>query len=473
MKNKKLLLLASFAVVMTSCGAPQESVTPSVQPSETPSVQPSEQPSEAVSDQIIIDEEVRVELNRNIYVAKPGETLDISKVEVYSEKLGGFKPKTNYEVKMPTEVPNGEAYARITVGTKVTDVKFYYYESAEKAAELTHIDIPEDASSYFKESKYIKNGNLKFTAFMEDGVLYAEEADTSSGDMTVEYIDKYPLGMVYNAQKLEIHRYSNSTEAATLDSTKKTTQHLTVQVDKLDESGNPISDGEGGTVKEEKTFTASSYQAPGYSETYAYDILVDADGKIVYIGRQYYNPNDLIDLTSYQKYWAREKHYQQNPIFLFADDFSQETNPFAYEKVIPENGLWIVGYNNLGPAASIDTIYQLITGSTDTIRNEAASLQVSFVDPDVEERVLAARIQYDSSARAIRVFNPANTYQKYAYYYSIALQNQNQEQLKVRDEIYQALVFQKLPEVAAEPVLLEYYTSVTTEKLNEWIESFN
>ena len=484
MKNKlsyRMLLLATLAATISGCGEANTSQPETVSPSYL--VEPTNQQSEETSSNesgIIIDNEVRVVLNRNIYVeneTKNGTELDIAKVEVYSAKLGGYKPKTNYEVKMPDKAPNGEAYARVTIGTKITDVKFYYYEDAKKAAELTQINIPENASDYFKETKYIKNGKLKFDAYEEEGVLYGESDYTSQTPVYVEYVNRKPDGLVYNAQRIEYHSYDKTTTEATLDNTKKTIDHLQVKVPEYDELGNIKTDDENNIIYTDqiKTLTCGTYEPAGYSATFGFEFITDADGKILYIGRAFYKERDQIDLASGKKYWAREKDYTKNPIFVLANDYDATNNPYAYEKVFAEGGNWIIGYNNYGTAqlGDIDMIFKTVTGSDNAICKVYNDLTVTLDDEQQEQLLLDSRLKYDSSSRALRIYLPANTYQKYAYYYSLALKNNNAEQLAAREEIYNALVKQKLPEVQAEPVLVDYYTSVTTELLDKWIATFS
>jgi hypothetical protein len=43
---------------------------------------------------------------------------------------------------------------------------------------------------------------------------------------------------------------------------------------------------------------------------------------------------------------------------------------------------------------------------------------------------------------------------------------------KMREEVYKTLIYLKLPQVKAEPVLLDYYTESSENKVAEWIAMF-
>ena len=57
--------------------------------------------------------------------------------------------------------------------------------------------------------------------------------------------------------------------------------------------------------------------------------------------------------------------------------------------------------------------------------------------------------------------------------YSLALAANDDALLAYRDDIYEAIIKQELPEVQSEPILFNYYESVTMSKLVEWGALFN
>ena len=90
----------------------------------------------------------------------------------------------------------------------------------------------------------------------------------------------------------------------------------------------------------------------------------------------------------------------------------------------------------------------------------------------IEQALLNARISH-TTGRKVSVLNAADTYELYAYYYSLALASGDASLLEYRDDIYEAIIKQQLPEVKAEPVLFGYYEGITMSKLVEWAAKFN
>ena len=242
------------------------------------------------------------------------------------------------------------------------------------------------------------------------------------------------------------------------------------------------------SVYDESKFTLKHYVEEGvgdhYHATYlpsassvaasninSYEIMLDADGRVCYFAPIYYSSANWVLAHSETGYWSVYKDYTQNPAFVFASDYDPETNPEAFQKVLPEGGQWIIGYNiKASDPGYIDGLWQAMTGTKSTIYSAKASFQLTMEDPSIEASLMGSRLSYAS--RKVKVSTLADTYELYAYYYSLALAAKDDVLLAYRDDIYEAIIKQQLPAVKSEPILFSYYEAITMSKLAEWAALF-
>ena len=460
-----------------------EPVTPS-EPSESEPETPSE-PSESEPGQPSdTPEMVRVTLNRNIYLE--GEDLDVAKVEVWSNAFGCYTEKPNFYAEMPAEVTNGNAVATVTVGRYAANVDIKYYTTIEQAIADNPIDIPENAAEYFDESLYIdvEKQKVTFTTSTVDGVLYTVGAAAS-----VNKKNEDTQNPTFNANILDgFYMPESGTPEKDLtpsvyDETKYTIPHYVKEEAVLDEEGNPVI-GEDGTEQVKvtdyyhttyyPTYTTTDTNAI-YSQHYMYEIIVDGDGHIAYMAAvDWNNPIDISKDDA--PYWSKYKDYTTNPCFALAEDYDAETNPLAYQKVLPEGGYWMVGIvNESNKPGKIDAIFKQVTGLNTNFFNGKASISLTWGDIEVENRLLQSIVKYEKINRTSYGFNAyttADVYERYAHYYAESLKSGDADKLALRDDIYAALIYLKLPEVKAEPVLYNYYQDACSAKLEEWEAMF-
>jgi hypothetical protein len=318
---------------------------------------------------------------------------------------------------------------------------------------MTEIQMPEDVSSIFDEKKYIKEGKLQFETIEADGQVYAKAADSNA-----MYKNREIASVEFNTNNLEIWYDTSKMVDSVIDPTKKTLGSYS----ELNSEG------------QEVTYTNCTYYPKAASIDKAnmksYEIITDAEGRICYLAPITYSSATWALASATTGYWSYYKDYTQNPAFVFAPDYDAETNPEAFQKVLPEGGNWIIGYNIKGNEPGyIDGIWTAATGTSSTIYSASASIQLNMEDPAIEANLMGARIKYD---RKVKIYKAANSYQLYAYYYSLALASGDAAKLAYRDEIYEAIIKQELPAVQAEPVLFNYYEGITLNKIDEWGQLF-
>lgn len=466
---KILLLASSVTISLCACEnktSDSESNSPSNSVLDSESVTSSDTSNSSSDEQV--DDNSIVELSRYIYLEGENALPYLTRYDVWSNALGGYKSQLKgATVIMPEECPNGDAYITVVSGTKKTQVKIGYFKDAEAAVKSIEptLEMPSDPTTLFNETKYIKNGKLQFTCSLsENGELLTQKSKTNA-----MYIGTHPMGMEYNSHCIELWDSNTLTETGYYDSTKKTMDHYVVE--------NTV---DGTSID----YYNSSYQ-PNSSVSpeniLNYEIILDGDGRIVYLGAVNYTSASWPRAGDEEGYWSCYKDYKENPVFTFAEAYNEESNPSgydqkinpdAYQKVIPENGTWLIGYNNapsLGKA-EIDAIWNAITGLSGTIYSAESSIRLTMDDETVENNLMNSRIKV--SGRSILVFTPSDTYEKYAYYYSLALASGDEGKLALRNEIYNSIVRQQLPQVKNEEVLFKYYEGITSEKLDEWASMF-
>ena len=444
----------------------QPTVEPTVEPTEEPTVEPTVEPSEpeptiAPSEPEPTDEpsveptnEPIVKLARQIYIEGEDAFDDLLQFDIWSKALKDYKSRLNSAaVEMPDECPNGLAYITISSGKDSVEYPIYYYKDAATAAAMTEISMPEDPSAIFNEGAYINSkGKLQFKSSVDsNGDLYVERS--SSGVM---YKDSEIASLEFNTNNLEIWKETSAMVPSVYDATKYTIGHY-------------VEEGVGDHYHVTYLPSASSVDP---SNINSYDIIIDADGKVCYFAPIYYSSANWQLAHLETGYWSYYKDYTQNPAFVFASDYDPETNPEAFQKVVPEGGKWIIGYNIKGNEAGyIDALWQSMTGTKTTIFSAKANFQLTMEDPSIEAKLMGSRLSYANSK--VKVSTLANTYELYAYYYSLALAANDDALLAYRDDIYEAIIKQELPEVQSEPILFNYYESVTMSKLVEWGALFN
>ncbi len=459
----KILLLAS-SVTISLCACDDKKTSDSNSPTVTADsnnssdVQNSNESSTS-SEEIQDDENVIVELSRYIYLKGENALPYLTRFDFWSDALGGYKSKLKgATVIMPETCPNGDAYITIVSGTNKAKVKIGYFETAEKAAQSIEstLKLPEDPKTIFDETKYIKEGKLKFECDVFDGELLIKKVQK-----TALYNGRHPSGMEYNSHFLEAWDSSSLIATGHYDETKKTMDHYVAKSETDD------------TTIDYYNSTYMPAASVSQDNILNYEIIVDGEGKIVYLGAVNYTSGSWPRAGEDTGYWSCYKDYKENPVFTFATDYDAKENPDAYQKVLPENGAWIIGYNNapsLGKA-EIDSLWDAITGLTGTIYSAESSIRLTMEDEEVEKTLLNSRIK--KVGNKITVFTPSDTYQKYAYYYSLALASKDEAKLALREDIYNSILRQQLPEVKNEEVLFKYYESLTLEKLDEWAAMFD
>ena len=498
MKKKILnLLFLSSALLLAACNDDAETPTDSVPsepaqsdslPDSTPS-EPSETtpsdtaPSDSTPENPDAPEQVKVTLNRTIYLA--GEELDVAKVEVWSNSFGCYTEKPNFIAEMPTEVTNGNATAKVTVGRFFADVPIKYYETAELAAQDNPITLPDDAESYFDESAYInvENQKLLFSTTEVDGELY-----TVGSSASVNKKNEDTLNPTFNSNILDVFFVPETgaekdVTASVYDATKYTIPHYVVDEPVLDADGNPVLNEDGTAQVVAKDHYNMTYfptynttdTTVIYSQHYMYEIILDGDGHVAYMGAiDWTNPIDISKNDA--PYWSIYKDYTTNPCFAFAEDYDAESNPFAYQKVLPEGGYWLVGtVNEPNRPGKIDAIFKQITGLDSTLYASKASIKLTWDDIEVENKLTESVVKYEKISRNVygmNAYTAADVYETYAYYYQLALASGDADKIALRDTIYNALIYLKLPEVRNEKVLYDYYQEQCSSKLAEWAAMF-
>ena len=457
----KVLLLSTIAVSLVACGT-VESSTPTVEPSSEPtdesSMPESSTPEEVSSSEEEVDEFPPViELSKKIFLEGEDVKPYVTRFDMYSKILGGYKPKLdNFKVVMPETCPNGEATVTLVSGKERAEVKIWYYTSAEEAVANTVINVPEDTSKIFKESDYIdKKGKLTFETFVEEGTLYAE-----IDSIKAIQANKMP-DVTWATQTINVWNDPSKMVKCAYDETKTTLPHWV--------------DGENNYYNTTLAFTSEGEPLNSLTSAISYELITDVNGNILYFAPIKYTQGSWPNLATGEGYWSSIKDYTQNPVFVFADDFDPETNPHAYQKVMPEGGSWTICFNNRGTASYVDRLWEDITGLTGTLISAySSSFNLTMEDADIEEALMAAKVKGTLDGRYLSaiVYKVADTYQRYAYYAVKAEESGDETKKSYRESIREAIIMQQLPDVKAEPVLYEYYESVTTDKLDEWAALF-
>ena len=464
----KIILLGS-TLTMSLCGCGEKPTEPTQQPTteqlteqpttEEPTTEEvtSEEPTteEKPSEPVVEANPPRIQLARQIYIEGEDAYGDLLQFDIYSNALKDYKSRLNTAtVEMPAECPNGEAFITISSGRDSVEYPIYYYKDAATAAAMTEINIPEDTSAIFDEESYIKDGTLKFKSVVDtQGNLYVERGSANATKQNASVAN-----ITYNGNGLEVWSDTTKMQAGVYDASKFTLNHY-------------VEEGVGDHyhVTKEPTF-GEGMSIPTLK---MYEIITDADGRICYLAQTFHSSANWALAGSETGYWSYYKNFRENPAFSFAEDYDPETNPTAFQKVLPEGGRWYVGYNSI-PAnlAGIDKVWQLISGTNTTIYSAGGVLALTMEDAAIEQALLNARISH-TTGRKVSVLNAADTYELYAYYYSLALASGDASLLEYRDDIYEAIIKQQLPEVKAEPILFGYYEGITMSKLVEWASKFN
>lgn len=442
------LLLAGCQNLQTS--SPAES-TPA--PESTPEVESTVESTPEQND-VFINEKIKVTLNKTIYLE--GDKLDVAKVEVWSDAFGTYTEKPNFTFEMPKTVTEGKAYARVLVGNTYTDVEIKYYSTVEKAVEGNPIVLPDDVSSYFNEADYINvsKKKLQFTATENNGKIF-----TSGYTGSANKVNTSTKNPQYNAVVLDVFDGTKNGIPSVYDETAITIPHFVVE----------------GVDYYCSTYTPTYDEGALVSTNLMYEIITDGTGHIVYMAPISHDPAAFVDISLENTYWSIHKNYLENPCFRFAEDYNAETNPFAYQKVLPEGGQWFVGTtNDTSKPGKIDGMFAAVTGLNSSFYASKAAVALTWEDEKVEAKLNEAIVKYETvgGKRLVNVYTVADAYQSYAYYYLKALESNDAAQLAMREEVYKTLIYLKLPQVKAEPVLLDYYTESSENKVAEWIAMF-
>lgn len=442
----KVLLLSMMTVSLVACGG-ETSSTPTEQPSESSTpVEDSSTPDEVVDENPPV-----IEISRRIFIEGEDVKPYITRFDMWSPILGGYKPKLdNFRVVMPETCPNGEATVTLVSGKEKAQLTIYYYESVEAAVANTEIDIPEDTSDLFYEEDYIDDGELTFDVFKDNGVLYA------SNEKMNGYVNRKANNVTWSTQQFTIWNNPEKLVPSVYDETKLTIEHY---------------------VEGKNNYYNCSYlptnDLSSLSSMKSYELISDANGNILYFAPIEYSQGSWPNIATGEGYWSSIKDYTQNPVFVFADDFDPETNPHAYQKVMPEGGSWIIGINNRGEFCVTDKLWSALIGEENSLFNNYASyFMVTMEEEKVETALMNGRVKNKLNDKSIYVYGEADTRQRYAYYSVLAEQSGDETKKSYREAIREAIIMQQLPEVKAEPVLYEYYESVTTDKLDEWAALF-
>ena len=455
----KVLLLSMMTVSLVACGG-ETSSTPTDEPStpSTPSVESSTPVEESSTPEEVEDENPPViELSRRIFIEGEDVKPYVTRFDMWSPILGGYKPKLdNFRVIMPETCPNGEATVTLVSGKERAEVTIYYYTDVETAVANTQIEVPEDTSKIFKEADYIdKKGKLTFETFTEEGTLFAE-----IDSIKAIQANKMP-DVTWATQTINVWNDPAKMVKCVYDETKTTLPHWV--------------DGEYNHYNTTLAFTSEGEPLNSLTSAISYELISDAAGNILYFAPIKYTQGSWPNLATGEGYWSSIKDYTQNPVFVFADDFDPETNPHAYQKVMPEGGSWTICFNNRGTASYVDRLWEDITGLTGTLISAYSSyFNLTFEDTAIEEALMKAKVRGTLDGRYLSaiVYKVADTYQRYAYYAVKAEESGDETKKSYRESIREAIIMQQLPAVKAEPVLYEYYESVTTDKLDEWASLF-
>lgn len=536
--NLKALLLASL-MTLCACGETKESPKESTPAQSTPAESTPDQstpaestptestpaestpedvstpaestPEESISDSTPDIPQFDIKLNKYVYVK--GDEFSKDNVDYfrrYNEDLGGYGTISSFKVStLPEEVPNGPTTITLTAGRTKAEVTVYYYDTVELAAKNTVIELPEDVpmvldlsvkrptgvtGGFYMRDYLTSKGEVSVSnPFLED----AEQVLVRKGRGGISYDEVKITDPTWNADTLEIWRTG---VPATLDPSKKTVEH------RVDEQGKVVTTS---NYEPERTSSMAIQDMKNY---YAYDIIVDANGHIAYLGKVDYTGNP-VDITGEEGYWSYYKDYTSNPAFIFASTFdaNDPTHKFEYEKVIPEGGFWVIGVNDYGTQHSltIDKVFQAMTGIEDAniyafIRDNKLKLDISKKEelPEeetgeddesseeelIDDKELLANEENKRIESALQnsilknisngadqfldVYNVANNFEKFACFYSKAYKAKNEALLTEAEEILKNLVYETLPAVAAEENLKAYYQSVTQVALDGWIAKF-
>lgn len=416
-----------------------------------------------------------VELSRNVYIE--GETVYpyVTRFDVYSPSTGLYRSKLrNYSVIMPTECPNGDAIVKIVSGSDVAEVTIKYYETVEKAVEDIKLDIPDDTSALFDESKYIdtNTGKLKFEVDVADGEISTPIIADKKGnkaEISVTAIDKNPPLIEWTANFLELWQRPERLQKAQYDPDKLTIEHF------VDEEGVPHYNC---TYLPEANYTSSAI--------YNYEIITDSTGKIVYLGEVKYTAGTWAHPDADDEYWSCYKDFKENPVFTYSKDYKAQTDEDfddmkdsprrdLFQKVLPDDGMWIIGYNCEPEKRSgyIDQLWGYMSGLTTQIHAADGTFKLTMDDANVEAALNRVRLKHKVGARQLYVYTVADIYQQYAYYYSQALASGNETVIAFRDEVFKTLIAVLLDEVKNEEILYKYYEDQVFVKLDEWKEIIN
>lgn len=464
---KTLLLASTLSMTICACdnGTPSEDLSSNTEVSDSSINSESTQVTDSVTDSSIETPEDEfppiVELSRKIYIE--GETAYpyVTQFDVYSPSTGLYRSKLrNYSVIMPTECPNGDAIVKIVSGSDVAEVTIKYFESVEKAIECTKLDIPDDISALFDESKYIDatTGKLKFDAEVVDGEISTPIIADKKGNkaaVSVTAIDKNPPLIEWTANFLELWQRPEKLQTAQYDPDKLTIEHY------IDENGEPHYNC---TYLPEANYTTANI--------YNYEIITDATGRIVYLGEIKYTSGQWAHPDAEEGYWSCYKDYRDNPVFTYADDWDPEKSSTRdlFQKVLPDGGMWIIGYN-CDPdtrAGYIDQLWGYISGLTTKIHAADGTFKLTMDDANVEATLNSVRIKHTVGARQLYIYKVADIYQQYAYYYSQALASGNEAAIAFKDKVLNTLIAVLLDEVKNEEILFNYYEEQVLVKLNEW-----
>lgn len=446
-------------------------------------------------------------LNKYVYVVGDSISKDnFVYFRKYNDALGDYGTISTFTVgQLPETCPNGPVEIQLSAGRTKTTVTVYYYQDVATAAANFEVDLgdelpmvldmstkrPSDVTNGFYIRDYLKKDggiSAKYDFVLDENVGLLSRINRTEADFT----EKTLSDPVWNTNRVEL--WVNGV-AATLNPEMKTVPHKVVN-------------GEVVTAASIMPARESSVAITNWNSHYAYDVIGDAEGHICYIGRASYCDGEggygLVDITATDTYWSYYKDYTQNPAFLFAESFNAEddVHKFDYEKVIPEGGFWAIAMNNSATSQSgkVDSLWASLIGvdganiasysnATNIVLNYAAKIQTREIegldDNDnpitiTEEYVDDADIAIENSLNSVLVrgnggyvdvFNKANNFERFAYFYSKAYKANDEAALAGAEDVLKALIYETLPEIANEENLAEYYSIQTAKLLDEWIES--
>lgn len=462
----KILLLAS-TVTMSLCGCDDkkqsESTSNEISSGLESDTGTSSNSSEASNSSSATERpDVIIELSKYVFLEGESALTYVSRFDQWSNALGDYKDnlKSTFSVIMPDECPNGDATLIIKLGNKNYNVPIKYFKTAEDAAKNIKIDIPANASDYFDEEAYIKDGQLKFEyKELEDGMM------VKRGYTSAMNINKESTSMEWSTQTIEVWQYDSLTgedNVGHYDNTQRTIGHY---IDKVTDPTHPIH------------YYNSSYlpKANNFSNTadiYNFEFITDGQGKLLYVGPINYTSGTWPRPNQDTGYWSCIKDYNSNPVFTFAPDYDPEDTAKVdnYQKVLPNGGTWFIGYNNLQrTVAGVDELWHLLTGTVGTIQSQESTIQLTMKDESVEERLMNSRVFYEGGRKkAITVYGAADVFERYASCYAKSLASGDEEKIALREEVYNAILLSQLPEVQKEEVLASYYTNEVAKLIEEW-----